>query len=178
MEFKPLTRFKKCISDFYNEKSLKQLFNIRWFDFFFGNIEIWINWHFLSFAPSPVINIRKYLPLSLHAIYIPLLGTKSSKFIQSSLFATQQHKWSSSTSQTSPLTPPPAPAPIPPSFQKSLKLGRPMSPHLQIYQPQLTWVVSIASRIAGSGLAVGIINNNYPKINLILDRIICRSDSL
>lgn len=29
----------------------------------------------------------------------------------------------------------------PPSVQKSLKLGRPLSPHVEIYQPQMTWYV-------------------------------------
>ncbi|OWB57327.1 hypothetical protein B5S28_g3265 [[Candida] boidinii] len=33
--------------------------------------------------------------------------------------------------------------------------NRPVSPHLDIYQPQLTWVLSGAHRITGVGLAVG-----------------------
>lgn len=32
---------------------------------------------------------------------------------------------------------------------------RPLSPHLQIYRPQWTWVPSIMHRITGVGLAVG-----------------------
>lgn len=32
---------------------------------------------------------------------------------------------------------------------------RPVSPHVQIYQPQLTWVMSIAHRVTGAGLAGG-----------------------
>lgn len=32
---------------------------------------------------------------------------------------------------------------------------RPLSPHLQIYRPQITWVPSIMHRIAGVALAVG-----------------------
>ncbi|KAI0703835.1 SDHC, cytochrome b subunit of succinate dehydrogenase [Cytidiella melzeri] len=34
------------------------------------------------------------------------------------------------------------------------RLQRPSSPHFTIYQPQLTWVASIANRITGSGLSV------------------------
>ncbi|WP_119461694.1 succinate dehydrogenase, cytochrome b556 subunit [Rhodospirillaceae bacterium SYSU D60014] len=32
---------------------------------------------------------------------------------------------------------------------------RPLSPHLQIYQPQLTWTMSISHRLTGIALAVG-----------------------
>lgn len=32
---------------------------------------------------------------------------------------------------------------------------RPNSPHFTIYQPQLTWLSSIANRVTGSGLSVG-----------------------
>jgi succinate dehydrogenase / fumarate reductase, cytochrome b subunit len=35
------------------------------------------------------------------------------------------------------------------------KTGRPLSPHLQIYRPQLTTVMSITHRFTGSALAVG-----------------------
>ena len=35
------------------------------------------------------------------------------------------------------------------------KSQRPVSPHLQIYQPQLTWLMSGLHRITGAGLAVG-----------------------
>lgn len=31
---------------------------------------------------------------------------------------------------------------------------RPLSPHLTIYQPQLTWVMSIGHRVTGAGVAV------------------------
>lgn len=34
--------------------------------------------------------------------------------------------------------------------------NRPLSPHLSIYQPQLTWVLSIAFRVTGCGLTVPI----------------------
>ncbi|KAH9981899.1 SDHC, cytochrome b subunit of succinate dehydrogenase [Russula compacta] len=34
------------------------------------------------------------------------------------------------------------------------RLARPSSPHFTIYQPQLTWIGSIANRITGSGLSV------------------------
>jgi len=34
------------------------------------------------------------------------------------------------------------------------RLARPSSPHFTIYQPQLTWVGSIANRITGVGLSV------------------------
>ncbi len=33
--------------------------------------------------------------------------------------------------------------------------NRPLSPHLQIYRPQWTWVPSILHRLTGVGLAVG-----------------------
>ena len=38
---------------------------------------------------------------------------------------------------------------------RSQRLGRPISPHFTIYQPQLTWYMSIAHRITGAALAVG-----------------------
>lgn len=34
------------------------------------------------------------------------------------------------------------------------RLARPSSPHFTIYQPQLTWIGSIANRITGVGLSV------------------------
>jgi len=40
----------------------------------------------------------------------------------------------------------------PPSFAKSIKLGRPLSP-VSIYRPQLTSVLSISFRATGVGLA-------------------------
>ncbi|KAI8851157.1 hypothetical protein BC829DRAFT_127555 [Chytridium lagenaria] len=39
------------------------------------------------------------------------------------------------------------------AFKKSQERGRPISPHLTIYQPQLTWYMSAANRI--TGCAVG-----------------------
>lgn len=36
------------------------------------------------------------------------------------------------------------------------ELGRPLSPHLTIYEPQLTWLMSIGHRITGAGLSAGI----------------------
>jgi len=35
------------------------------------------------------------------------------------------------------------------------RVVRPLSPHLQIYRPQLTSITSILTRITGNGLAVG-----------------------
>lgn len=43
----------------------------------------------------------------------------------------------------------------PPSYKKSILLGRPLSPEIAIYQPQLTWVPSIVFRITSVGLATG-----------------------
>ncbi|KAF9520570.1 hypothetical protein BS47DRAFT_1481326 [Hydnum rufescens UP504] len=46
---------------------------------------------------------------------------------------------------------------IPASSQEILdrqRLRRPSSPHFTIYQPQLTWIGSIAHRISGVGLSV------------------------
>ncbi len=37
------------------------------------------------------------------------------------------------------------------------RVERPLSPHLQIYRPQLTSVTSILTRITGNGLIVGVI---------------------
>ena len=34
-----------------------------------------------------------------------------------------------------------------------LNSNRPMSPHMTIYQPQLTWLMSIGHRVTGAGLA-------------------------
>lgn len=38
---------------------------------------------------------------------------------------------------------------------KKLEVERPLSPHLQIYRPMLTMMMSIAHRITGASLAVG-----------------------
>jgi len=35
------------------------------------------------------------------------------------------------------------------------RLNRPSSPHFTIYQPQVTWLGSIAHRVTGAGLSVG-----------------------
>jgi len=37
------------------------------------------------------------------------------------------------------------------------RIGRPLSPHLQIYRPQLTSITSILTRITGNALIVGIV---------------------
>jgi succinate dehydrogenase (ubiquinone) cytochrome b560 subunit len=39
-------------------------------------------------------------------------------------------------------------------FKKNKSLHRPISPHLSIYRPQLTWLMSIASRFTGCGAAL------------------------
>ncbi|CAJ0826446.1 10600_t:CDS:2 [Entrophospora sp. SA101] len=36
--------------------------------------------------------------------------------------------------------------------QRSL---RPLSPHFTIYQPQLTWYMSLTHRVTGAGLGIG-----------------------
>eukprot|EP00127_Corallochytrium_limacisporum_P000860 Clim_evm3s28 gene=Clim_evmTU3s28 len=41
-----------------------------------------------------------------------------------------------------------------PFFEKNEKLGRPMSPHLTIYSPQVTSMLSITHRLSGAGMAV------------------------
>ncbi|CAI2173893.1 10236_t:CDS:2 [Funneliformis geosporum] len=38
----------------------------------------------------------------------------------------------------------------------SQRAKRPLSPHFTIYQPQLTWYMSFAHRVTGTGLAVGL----------------------
>ncbi|KAJ1344075.1 hypothetical protein BSLG_001215 [Batrachochytrium salamandrivorans] len=40
-------------------------------------------------------------------------------------------------------------------FAKSLRLRRPVAPHLTIYQPQITWILSGVFRISSAGLAAG-----------------------
>lgn len=47
-------------------------------------------------------------------------------------------------------------------FKKSVKMGRPLSPHFTIYQPQITWIGSILHRITGSGIAAGINQQTIP----------------
>lgn len=37
-----------------------------------------------------------------------------------------------------------------------LNAARPLSPHLTIYEPQLTWLMSIGHRVTGAGLSAGI----------------------
>ncbi|KAL9714536.1 cytochrome b subunit of succinate dehydrogenase, Sdh3p [Leucoagaricus gongylophorus] len=47
---------------------------------------------------------------------------------------------------------------LPPSANETIlnkqRLNRPSSPHFTIYQPQLTWTLSIANRFTGIGLSV------------------------
>ncbi|KAK2465619.1 hypothetical protein APHAL10511_002511 [Amanita phalloides] len=47
---------------------------------------------------------------------------------------------------------------LPPSASSEIlnkqRLNRPSSPHFTIYQPQLTWLGSIANRVTGAGLSV------------------------
>ena len=47
---------------------------------------------------------------------------------------------------------------LPPSAATNIlnaqRLKRPSSPHFTIYQPQLTWLGSIANRVTGAGLSV------------------------
>ncbi|KAI0328288.1 succinate dehydrogenase cytochrome b560 subunit [Cubamyces sp. BRFM 1775] len=47
---------------------------------------------------------------------------------------------------------------LPPSAEQQIlnqqRLRRPSSPHFTIYQPQLTWIGSIANRVTGAGLSV------------------------
>ncbi|PFH50971.1 hypothetical protein AMATHDRAFT_75266 [Amanita thiersii Skay4041] len=47
---------------------------------------------------------------------------------------------------------------MPPSAMTEIlnkqRLNRPSSPHMTIYQPQLTWIASIANRFTGVGLSV------------------------
>ncbi|KAL7279463.1 succinate dehydrogenase cytochrome b560 subunit [Trametes coccinea BRFM310] len=47
---------------------------------------------------------------------------------------------------------------LPPTAQEQIlnqqRLRRPSSPHFTIYQPQLTWLGSIANRVTGAGLSV------------------------
>ena len=46
---------------------------------------------------------------------------------------------------------------LPPSAAEKIlneqRLKRPSSPHFTIYQPQLTWIGSIANRVTGAGLS-------------------------
>jgi succinate dehydrogenase (ubiquinone) cytochrome b560 subunit len=41
-------------------------------------------------------------------------------------------------------------------FARSRSLHRPISPHFTIYQPQLTWVLSIGSRVTACGLTAAL----------------------
>lgn len=41
-------------------------------------------------------------------------------------------------------------------FDKNIKLKRPLSPHISIYQPQLPWVSSITFRVTGVALSLGL----------------------
>ncbi|RDW79269.1 succinate:quinone oxidoreductase subunit C [Aspergillus mulundensis] len=44
----------------------------------------------------------------------------------------------------------------PRSLLAKQRLNRPVSPHLSIYRPQITWIVSIATRITGIALSGGL----------------------
>ncbi|OJJ65066.1 hypothetical protein ASPSYDRAFT_141060, partial [Aspergillus sydowii CBS 593.65] len=44
----------------------------------------------------------------------------------------------------------------PQSILAKQRLNRPVSPHLTIYQPQITWIVSIATRVTGVALSGGL----------------------
>lgn len=41
--------------------------------------------------------------------------------------------------------------------KRAATIERPLSPHLQIYRPQLTSITSILTRVTGNGLIVGVI---------------------
>ena len=43
------------------------------------------------------------------------------------------------------------------------RLSRPSSPHFTIYQPQLTWLGSIANRVTGAGLSVRTCRGIFPR---------------
>lgn len=42
------------------------------------------------------------------------------------------------------------------TFLNTQRAARPNSPHFTIYQPQITWLASIANRVTGVGLSVGV----------------------
>src|SRR5262245_32322512 len=44
-----------------------------------------------------------------------------------------------------------------PSMSETKRAARPLSPHLQIYRPMLTMMMSIMHRITGSALYVGVL---------------------
>jgi hypothetical protein len=48
------------------------------------------------------------------------------------------------------------------------RLNRPSSPHMTIYEPQITWYASIFHRITGTGLSVGKYPQNQRTIQQIL----------
>jgi hypothetical protein len=48
------------------------------------------------------------------------------------------------------------------------RLNRPSSPHMTIYEPQITWYASIFHRITGTGLSVGKYRQNRSKVQEIL----------
>jgi hypothetical protein len=56
-------------------------------------------------------------------------------------------------------------------FKKSARLNRPMSPHLTIYEPQLTWLLSGFHRI--TGFAVGGCNNSIKSSVLSWSNGVC-----
>lgn len=46
-------------------------------------------------------------------------------------------------------------------LKKQVQLGRPISPHLQIYKPQLTWLISGAHRIVGVAMSGGLLDKYF-----------------
>lgn len=55
--------------------------------------------------------------------------------------------------------------------------NRPLSPHLQIYKPQLTSVLSIAHRLTGLALSLGIVIFTYWLYRVTTDAIIANQIS-
>ncbi|KAI8619143.1 hypothetical protein BC830DRAFT_1105501, partial [Chytriomyces sp. MP71] len=57
------------------------------------------------------------------------------------------------------------------AFKRSQAFKRPISPHLFIYQPQLTWGLSLFHRVTGGILGVGEYEACLGLLNSCLDRV-------
>ncbi|KAI9807185.1 MAG: hypothetical protein M1825_005903 [Sarcosagium campestre] len=73
----------------------------------------------------------------------------------SSSSSLQQTRHASTVSKLVEKTTPPPNSATPDSLLAKQRLNRPVSPHLSIYQPQITWYLSILNRITGATLSGG-----------------------
>lgn len=113
----------------------------------------------LATRPLLALNLaRSAAPVSRLGLRtaLPSVAIQGSKIVSAVRFASSTSK-TSSAAQTTKLT-----------QAQNLELlnqqraQRPSSPHFTIYQPQITWYLSIINRITGTGLSVRKLSSSPP----------------